>query len=169
MSIRKVAILEYAEGHIMDGDVLKPIIKQQDIMLTGTKRFHDCLYLILGVNKLQRVLMDWLSEEMDDKNMVKNDKYVRTQFINFVADLIYDGKKNEYKDQSVANAFHGLFKHGLLIQHSRMYYQVNPLYYWRGNDKDRIESIMMNIKFNSKETNFKVLNADKYEIRIKGK
>jgi hypothetical protein len=43
-------------------------------------------------------------------------------------------------------------------------YQVNPKYYWRGSDKERIETIMMNIQFNSDSTNFKVIDAGKHTI-----
>lgn len=169
METNKVAIIHYAEGFTTKDENLYPVMKEKEIMLSGTKRFHNCLYLILGLNKLQRILMDWLSEEMDDLNMVKNDKYVRQKFLNFLESIQLTDEKKAYKDQSVANAFHGLKKSGLLLEHSRMYYKVNPMYYWRGNDKDRIDEIMMNIRFKSTETNFKVLNGGKWEVRLKGK
>lgn len=167
MSDRRYKKVIYIEGHTLDGDVLVPLVKEQEVMITGTKRFHNCLYLILGVNKLQRVLMDWISEEMDDRNMIRNDIHTREMFSNFLKEISVEGQKVSYGDQSIANAFHGLSKSGLLIRHTKSVYQVNPKYYWRGGDKERIEIIMLNLQFNSKETNFKVLDAGKYTVTKK--
>lgn len=167
MSERRYKKVVYVDGHTVEGDVLKPLQKEEFIMVSGTKSFHNCLYLILGVNKLQRILMDWISEEMDDRNMIRNDTHTRGMFANFLTEIQIDGQTVKYEDQSIANAFHGLFKSGLLIRHTKSVYQVNPKYYWRGSDKDRIETIMMNIQFNSKETNFRVLDAGKYTVTKK--
>lgn len=158
---RKSKTIEYIDGHYLDGDMLKPTIKTVDVMMTGTKRFHNCLYLLLGLSKLQRILMDWISEEMDERNMVRNEAYTRGMFIDFVSDLVIDGEKKIYKDQSVNNAFHGLKTAGLLIPVSKSVYQVNPKYYWSGTDKDRVDQIMVNLQFESESTNFKVLPSGK--------
>lgn len=169
MSQRKYKIVNYVEGHLIQDGRLIPVTKSKEIMETGTKRFHNCLYVILGLNKLQRVLVDWLSEEMDERNMVRNDKYTRGMFMDFLKEIQVDGKILSYEDQSVANAFHGLYRCGLLIRHTQSVYQVNPEYYWRGSDKARIESIMMNIQFNSGATNFKILDSSKYEVKPREK
>jgi len=169
MSERKYKKVVYIEGHRLDGDMLVPIEKEEHIMISGTKRFHNCLYLVLGVNKLQRILMDWISEEMDDRNMIRNDIHTRGMFTGFLKEIQIDGQKVAYGDQSIANAFHGLYKSGLLIRHTKSVYQVNPKYYWRGNDKDRIEIIMMNIQFGSTSTNFRVLDAGKHTITKRNK
>jgi len=154
---RKVKTIEYVEGHYIKDDVLRPMMKKEEIMMTGTKRFHNCLYLILGLSKLQRVLMDWISEEMDSRNMIRNEKYTREQFINFISTLLIEGENKVYKDTSVNTAFHDLKTVGLLIPVSKSVYQVNPKYYWSGTDKDRIEEIMLNIRFGSNESNFHVI------------
>lgn len=163
--IRKTKAIEYVDGHTVNGDTLVPTVKSVEVVMTGTKRFHNCLYLILGLSKLQRVLMDWVSEEMDDRNIIRNDKYVRGVFIKFIEDIVIDGEKKTYKDDSVNNAFHGLKTAGLLIPMTKGVYQVNPKYYWSGSDVTRLQEIMLNIRFSSTSTNFKVLtDGDKYEI-----
>lgn len=167
---RKVKKVEYIDGHHLEGETLVPTIKGVEVMMTGTKRFHNCLYLILGLSKLQRVLMDWISEEMDERNIIRNDAYVRSVFIKFIEDLVIDGEKKTYKDDSVNNAFHALKEAKLLIPISKGVYQVNPNYYWSGNDKSRIEEIMMNIRFSSTSSNFKVLSdGQKWNVTKKGK
>jgi len=164
MSERRYKKIIYIDGHVLEGDTLMPVQKEELVMISGTKRFHNCLYLILGVNKLQRILMDWISEEMDDRNMIRNDSHTRGMFASFLTEIQIDGQNVKYTDQSIANAFHGLYKSGLLIRHNKSVYQVNPKYYWRGSDKERIEVIMMNIQFNSDSTNFRVIDAGKHTI-----
>jgi len=167
---RKSKKLSYIDGHHLEEGVLKPTIKDVEIMMTGTKRFHNCLYLILGLSKLQRILMDWISEEMDSRNMIRNEAYNRKLFIDFVSSLVIDGENRVYKDSSVNTAFHDLKVSGLLIPVSKSVYQVNPNYYWGGTDKDRVNEIMMNIQFASSETNFRVIpNGKDFQITKKGK
>jgi len=168
---RKKKTIAYIDGHYLDGDVLRPVIKSVEVSMTGVKRFHNSLYLLLGLSKLQRVLMDWISEEMDDRNMIRNEAFTRNTFIEFVGNLLIDGENRIYKDSSVNTAFHDLKVIGLLLPVSKSLYQVNPQYYWGGSDKDRVDEIMMNIRFSSTETNFKVLpNGRNYEVsKKKGK
>lgn len=162
---RKTKIVEYIDGHYLDGDILKPVCKKVEIMMTGTKRFHNCLYLILGLSKLERALIDWVSEEMDDRNIIRNEKYTRGTFIKFISEIVIDEENKVYQDASVNNAFHGLKEKGLLIPVGKGVYQVNPKYYWNGSDKSRVDEIMLNIQFASAETNFRVMPDGKsYKI-----
>lgn len=164
---RKYKTINYIDGHRLEDGILVPQNKSKDIMLTNTKRFHNCIYLILGVGRLERVLMDWISEEMDTNNYIRNDVYTRSNFIEFIRDVKMEGKKTEYEDTSVNSAFHNLKSVGLLIPVRKGLYQVNPEYYWRGTDKDREEQIMLNIKFNSKNNNFKVYAGGKHDVFLK--
>lgn len=167
---RKSKTISYIDGFQLEGDVMVPVVKGVEIMMTGTKRFHNCLYLIMGLGKLERLLMDWISEEMDDRNIIRNDGFVRGQFINFISTLVIDGDNKVYKDQSVNNAFHSLCSSKLLISISKGIYQVNPNYYWSGSDKDRVDEIMMNIRFSTESTNFKVMPDGKsYNVSRKKK
>ena len=170
MMDRKIKRIDYIDGHKVDGDILVPVLKYEEIMMTGTKRFHNCLYLILGLGRLERVLMDWVSEEMDKDNMVRNDFYNRKNFIDFISNIEMDGKKNTYIDSSVNTAFSMLQKSGLLISVSKGVYKVNPKYYWNGTDKDRVNQIMVNLEFASANTNFRVIpNGKDFQIVKKGK
>lgn len=162
---RKEKSIEYVDGHYLKDNELVPMFKSVDIMMSGTKRFHNCLYLILGLTKLQRLLMDWVSEEMDERNIIRNDKYTRSVFIKFISELLIDGENKTYRDESVNNAFHGLYTSGLLLPVTKGVYQVNPEYYWKGSDVSRIQEIMLNIRFSSKSANFKVLtDGEKYNL-----
>lgn len=154
----------YADGHYLKDGYLHPVYKNKEVKMTSTKRFHNCLYILLGLSKCQRLLMDWLSEEMDNENMITHDEYLRNKFIKFISTIQVEGVQLDYKDQTVANAFNGIVKStDLLIKRAKGKYMVNPEYYWRGKDEDRIASIIMNIEFGSDNSNFKILpNGDDY-------
>ena len=55
--IRKIKKIDYIDGHHLEDDILRPTLKNEQVMLTGTKRFHNCLHLILGLTKLERLLI----------------------------------------------------------------------------------------------------------------
>lgn len=167
---RKYKKVAYVEGHTVKDGLLIPVIKNEEIMLTSTKRFHNCLYLILGLSKAERLLMDWISEEMDDKNMIRNDEYSRKAFISCLEKIVSEGKPLTYTQQSVNTAFKGLCDAGLLRRYSKSVYQVDAMYYWKGDEKERINTIMMNIQFNTTEANFKVLKGtDRVYTKKNGK
>lgn len=158
--IRKEKIVSYVDGHTIDGDVLVPTFKEEKIMLTGTKRFHNCLHLILGLGKMERLLIDWITEEMDERNIIRNEIYVRKMFIDFIEKLNLEGKGKTYTDGAVNNSFGILRKKGILTAISKGVMQVNPKYYWNSSDSDRIDAIMMNIQFSTTSANFKILPID---------
>lgn len=157
---------DYIDGHFSKNGILTPMFKSKAIKMTNTKRFHNCLYIILGLSKCQRLLMDWLSEEMDIDNMITHDEYLRAKFIKFISSIQVEGKVLKYEDQTVANAFNGIVKsNDLLLKKAKGKYMVNPEYYWRGKDEDRIATIMMNIEFGSENTNFKIVpNGTDYAL-----
>lgn len=157
-------VIDYIDGHIAQDGIFIPVVKKKEIKMSNTKRFHNCLHILLGLNKCQRLLMDWLAEEMDDDNMIISDEHMRSKFIKFIESIQVEGEILSYKDQTVANAFHDLVsRNDVLIKFSKGRYRLNPEFYWRGSDKERIEAIMMNLQFNSASTNFKIIKqADEY-------
>lgn len=161
-------IVDYIDGHALKEGILRPTTKTKEIKMTNTKRFHNCLYLILGLSKCQRLLMDWLSEEMDDDNMIISDEHMRSKFIKFISSINVEGKKLSYSDQTVANAFSDLAnREDLLMRKAKGRYRINPEYYWRGNDEDRINAIMMQIQFDSENTNFKITRKANEYVWVK--
>lgn len=160
--------ISYYDGFYAKDGIMYPKTKHKVIKMTNTKRFHNCLYLILGLSKCERLLMDWLSEEMDDENIIVSDEHMRNKFIKFISSITVEGKKIEYKPQTVANAFNDLVKReDLLLRYSKGRYKVNPEYYWRGKDEDRLDAIMMNIQFETTSTNYKIIDQAQQYVLVK--
>lgn len=168
--VKKVdkTIVDYINGHRIENGILVPVTGRKEIKMPATKRFHNCLHILLGLSKCQRLLMDWLAEEMDDDNMIVHDEHMRRKFINFIASIQVEGKVLKYEDQTVANAFNDIVKRqDLLKKLAKSRYRLNPEYYWRGSDKDRIDAIMMMIEFNEGKGNFRVINKSQDYTYVK--
>jgi hypothetical protein len=108
--------------------------------------------------------MDWLGEEMNDKNIVYHTEDSRKAFNDFIAMITND--KVKYADQTIKQAWGELSASGLIIkQSSRSAFLVHPKYFFNGEQKKRIERIVAKLIFdNNGVDNFKVLTNKKLGI-----
>lgn len=112
----------------------------------NTKRFSSALMLLMGVNGCDLHLIDWLAENMTDKGYVSNNELTRRGFIAFHAK--HKGSSNKtYGDGTVKKAFSNLVEASLLVPVVRGVFQVNPLYFYSGEDADRMKSIKLMMEF----------------------
>lgn len=158
----RVEVIEYLAGWEWDkdgdGDPIKvPIKYKQTVVMSSTRRFHNCLYLLAGLSRCAKCLMDYLGEEMNENNIVYHTKGSRDTFRGFISDIT--NGETQYADQSVKQAWAELAKSGLLIkQGHKATFQVHPKFFWNGSDKSRIDKLVAEIVFNNKgKDNFKVL------------
>ncbi len=149
MDKKKLALINYSDGFILDEEVVLRNHKVEKVQMSCTKRYYNCLYLLAGLSPCARNLMDFLAERMDENNLIRSDTLVRTQFIEFF-ETITQGDVI-YKDSTVKAAFQLLSQKGLIILQSKGVFKVNPKYFFNGDDKDRIKEIVMQIKINSTE------------------
>lgn len=115
------------------------------VVSTSTRRYHNCLYLLAGLNSSCRDLMDYLCEKMDKNNLVYSNEAVRESFIEFIK-KITNGEV-QYTHPTVKKAYNVLAGKGLLIARSRGTYVVNPEFFFRQGEKQRIEAIKMVLEF----------------------
>jgi hypothetical protein len=165
----KVEILEYISGWKWDelgnGEPIKvPIIKQEKIVMSSTKRYHNCLYLLSGLSRCAKTLMDYLSEEMNEHNIVYHTAESRKSFIKFISDIT-NGDVN-YADQSVKQAWGELSKSGLLIKKdTKATFKVHTKFFTKSNDRMRLRDIVAQIKFNNTGIdNFKIISNKRLGI-----
>lgn len=158
----KVEVIEYLAGWEWDKDgdgtpIKLPISHKQTVVMSSTKRFHNCLYLLAGLSRCAKCLIDYLGEEMNEFNIVYHTKGSRDTFRRFISEIT--NGDIEYADQSVKQAWAELSKSGLLIkQANKATFQVHPKFFWNGTDKSRIDKLVAEIAFNNKgKDNFKVL------------
>lgn len=163
MAKKAKEILNYISGWHFDQDQRIRVndIHSEKVELSHTKRFHNCLYLLAGLSPCARNLMDWLGEEMNDKNIVYHTEDSRKAFNDFIAMITND--KVRYADQTIKQAWGELSASGLLIkQGSRSAFLVHPKYFFNGEQNKRIERIVAKLIFdNSGIDNFKVLTNKK--------
>lgn len=112
------------------------------IVASKVCRFRNCIHLLAKLTKMERLLLDYLVEEMEEDNSVTNSKHQRERFIEFISDI--SGIK--YSDRSVKNSFLKLKEVGLLISYSKADYYVNPLYYYNGSLESRVVQVRNHIK-----------------------
>lgn len=157
----KVETIEYIAGWRWDkegdGEPIKvPIVKQETLVMSCTKRYHNCLYLLSGLSRCAKTLMDYLSETMNEFNIVHHSLESRKRFIEFIAEITNGDVV--FADQTVKQAWSELSKSGLLIKKSRSTFLVHPKFFHRGSAENRIEQVVAQISFDNRgKDNFKIL------------
>jgi len=153
-------IINYYAGWVIKEDggmeMRLPGEHEEVVVLSHTKRFHNCLYLLAGLSPCARNLMDWLTEEMTDTNIVYHTAGSRKIFNEFISKIT--NERVRYADQTVKQAWGELNKAGLLIcKPTKATFMVHPKFFFKGNDKDRIRKIIAQLTFdNNGDSNFRV-------------
>lgn len=137
----KVITLKYLDKWIDEDGCKIPEYRYKQIVTAHTKRYHNCLYLLAGLNSSSRDLMDYLCEKMDQNNFVHSNETVREDFIQFIKRIT--GDKVEYSHPTVKKSFKILSDKGLLIPRGRGSYIVNPEFFFRKDEKDRLDAIRL--------------------------
>lgn len=123
----------------------------KDITRSHTKRYHNCLYLLAGLNSCCRDLMDFMTEEMDSSNTISTNRYFIDRFISFIENTTSkDGEKVSYKESSVRKALTTLIQKGLARKVTRGCIRINPEYFWKNNDSKRLDFVKVELEFREK-------------------
>lgn len=155
MSKVKKLQISWLEGIKLDADEdgyceLSWESKYKNVAISSVKRYYNCLYLLAKLSPCARNLMDYLSEVMDKKNLIRSTEYDRCRFITFI-DEITNGEVT-YGHQAVKNAYSELAEKNLLIHKQKGLYKVNELYFFAESDSKRIKSIKLSIEIGTKNS-----------------
>ncbi len=113
----------------------------------SVKRYFNTLQPLFQLNKAERLLLDFITEEMDENNLVTNSTKLKEKFNT----MLSNAKQNVYKDNYINQCFTTLLEHNfILAEKERGLYQVNPLYFFKGTEKDRERRIRRNLEIKSK-------------------
>lgn len=140
--------VKYDDGSI----VIYPKFGSASYTTSAVKRYHNCLMVLCGISGVARDLMDWLTLQMNNNNLVTNSRAHREEFIKFVAtSLEKSGEKGIVPaHNTVKDAFLKLADRKLLIPVDRGSYMVNPEYFMNpNNEKGRALLIRMVLEFRS--------------------
>lgn len=138
-------------GKDKEGNIIYDVIySSTEIETSFVRRYHNCLYLLLQLTKGERALMDFLTEEMDSDNIVYNNELVRTKFTELYNKV---NPENKFKQDSVRLWFQRLSNKNLIIPKVKGMYQVNPMYFFKGKDEERINNIKLMLEFENNKDN----------------
>ena len=159
-------ILRYTAGYTKDHGMLVPDIRSNKIVMNHTKRYHNCLYKLAGLNPCTRDLMDFITENMGDKNEVTHNVGFRDKFIAFIEEVT-NGEVT-YGHPAIKKSFKKLTDKNMLIpEEYRGEFQVNPKFFIRNDDKERINMIKLLLEFKKgKDTS---MSAEFIEKELSGK
>jgi len=97
----------------------------------------------MKLSRAERILLDFITEEMDENNLISNSFQVRGRFN---ALLIKIGQE-PYSESTIHKCFSGLADNYLLNKKKgRGLYQVSPLFFFKGSEEDRAKLIRKNLE-----------------------
>lgn len=148
--------IKYSKGFQPDSEGINlPQFGQKKIMTSSVRRYNNSIFKVAKLDKCTNLFLNYLTEEMDSINSVHLTDFIRSKFIDFV-------KKNcgeVYADSTIKQAITSLKKNGLLIHYGvRVDYTVNPLYFFKGEEKEReklIKELLYEYSINPTKGNLK--------------
>ena len=145
--------VQYRRAFEMDGSIRRPILATEPIYTSSIKQYNGVLFDLMALRHTERIVMDWVVDNMDKENMIRHDAIIRKKMHDdHQAAIMRVAKKEgwsakEYKKikpisgDSIIKAFSRLKSFGLLIGVSKGYYMVNPEYFFRGSEADRVKKV----------------------------
>lgn len=131
-------------GYKMDVHSSKRVVKK------CTSRYHNCQHKLAPLSKCAEMFLRFLTEKMDKTNTIVNSGHLRNEFIEHMSKDC--GLK--YANDTIKHAFSELTNQDLLIKYrSRGLYNVNPIYYFNGSERERIDLIQKLIHHAKSNTN----------------
>jgi hypothetical protein len=129
------------------------------IEIVFTKRYNNSILLLMKLSKAERILLDFISEEMDERNYIINSTLLRDKF-NFLLKKI---GQETYADNTIQKCFKKLTQVEFLRKvKGRGTYQVNPLFFFKGTEEQRQKVIREQLE----EINRIAINKHRQELII---
>lgn len=141
--------LNYVAKYEKDEEVWLPTTKTKNIEMNYVRRYKNCVYLLCQLSTCARTLMDYISEHMNDENLIRHDNIMREEFVRFI-EGITDGKV-VYGHDAIKKAILQLKEKNLIISQARGVFMVNPEFFMKNDDTKRIDMIRMILEFSARE------------------
>jgi len=113
-----------------------------------TKRYFNSLPLLMRLSRAERIFLDFVTEEMDDQNLITNCAQVRNKFNQLLNKIGQD----HYSDSTIHRCFANLTKNNLLIKlKGRGLYQISPVFFFKGSEEQRAKVLRKLLEAINKE------------------
>ncbi len=128
-------------------ELFKP--NSTDIETEFVKRYFNSFHLYVKLSKAECVLLNFLTEIMDDENFVSNNDNTFRIFNN----LLKKTGQKEYSKSTVNKSFSALSYHHAIfpIKGKRGIYQVNPWMFFKGSEEQRVKVVREYLERPNKE------------------
>jgi hypothetical protein len=143
--------VKYVSGIRTFGNEVFPERTTKNIESRFVQKYFNILSYLGGLNSCSRDLIDYLTEVMDEDNIVYNNAIIRNNFLTYMKEVTLkkEGTFVVYSDVNIRKSFQTLQEKECLLKLTKGMYKVNPEIFFRGGEKDRIESIKFVMEFNS--------------------
>jgi len=116
----------------------------------------------MKLSKSDRILLDFIVEEMDESNYFTNSTQLRSK-LNFLLGKICN---EQYADSTIQKSLKSLCDNYLVNKiKGRGIYQVNPLYFFKGTEEERQKLLRKTLE----EPNKVPINKERRELLSKKK
>ena len=101
--------------------------------------YYGTFYLMTKLSKAERLLLDYITEVMDEDNVIINNAVTKANFNKLLNRISFP----TYSTSTINKCFSTLSKHHLIypIKHKRGAYKVEPLYFFKGSQEDRVKMV----------------------------
>lgn len=108
------------------------------------KRYNNSILLLMRLGRAERILLDYITEEMDDENFIINSIYFRNNFNSLLKKI----GQPQYAKNTIQKCFTSLVYNDLLlpVKGGKGCYQVNPLFFYKGSEEDRQKLVRKNLE-----------------------
>lgn len=159
--MKKMSVKYVKEIELIDG-INYPRFATEVIESSATKRYHNVVLLLFSLPECARNLMDYLMEKMTDDNVVHSNQFTRDSFNRSIYDAWLSHYKEEcdhyttavdmamskmYSDVTIRKAFGTLKEKGLILPETRGVYIVNPKYFFKKSEQNRVKKVKMYLEF----------------------
>ena len=134
-------------------DYYELVIKDFEYPVTGVKRYYHSIFKFIELTGCDRIYLDWLTEVMGNDNSVYINEDEIARFISVMEKL-----GQSYKASTIKQSIKRLRASDLLLKTKKAsgLFHVNPIFFGKCTEKERLENIKMTIEFkvgDSKESN----------------
>lgn len=119
-----------------DGDKF-PVHRKVRVDVSHTKVYDAAWDKLFLVGACAKGLMGFIVREMDSEGMIRNDIHTKRSFRLHIKKLTED--RINYSEASMNIAFSELAKTELLTTKGKGLFKVNPLYFYRNSDSNRLD------------------------------
>lgn len=146
--------IKYITGMEEVNEIKTVIYSTKSVNTEFIKYYKGASDLVLLTNGCARYLVDYICNNVTDTHLIRNDVQARALFAEYMKKY-----KTTYAESSIYAAFKQLVELDILIQLRKGLYIINPVYFYKGNEQDRLECVkkILEFKNGTRDSNLKPL------------